>query len=129
VARRASFSSAELEYLQAERRFGRLATVDTTGQPHVVPVGWWRYNAELGTIDIKGRDLAASKKFRNAGTNPKVAFVVDDMASIDPWRPRAVMIQGRAATLDPATGSDAEGSEAVIRISPENIVSWGLRSS
>ncbi|HEX9122614.1 MAG TPA: PPOX class F420-dependent oxidoreductase [Actinomycetota bacterium] len=81
----ATFSPAEIEYLTSGRRFGRIATVDAAGQPHVVPVGLWRYNAELGTIDVSGHGLAASKKFRNVLANPKVAFVVDDMASIDPW--------------------------------------------
>src|SRR6266542_1235601 len=119
----ASFSPAELDYLMGERRFGRVATVDAAGQPHVVPVGWWRYNPELGTIDITGHNLPASKKFRNVRANPKVAFVVDDMASIDPWRPRAVMIQGRAEAVE--VQGDAE-TDAVIRILPAKIVSWGL---
>ncbi len=73
-----SFSAAELDYLLGERRLGRLATADATGQPHVVPVGW-RYNPELGTIDISGRNFAATKKFRNVRENPKAAFVVDDI--------------------------------------------------
>jgi PPOX class F420-dependent enzyme/OxyR family protein len=115
-----SFSEAELEYLQGERRLGRLATVDAAGQPHVVPVGW-RYKAELRTIDVEGRDVSATKKFRNARANPKVAFVVDDLASIDPWRPRSVMIQGHAEAVEGSNGPDA-----LIRITPKKIVSWGL---
>ncbi len=39
------FSDAELEYLNGDRRLGRLATVGKDGTPHVVPVGW-SYNAE-----------------------------------------------------------------------------------
>jgi pyridoxamine 5'-phosphate oxidase family protein len=74
----ASFSDAELAYLLGERHLGRLATTDATGQPHVVPVGW-RYNSALGTIDVSGRNFAATKKFRNARPNPKAAFVVDDV--------------------------------------------------
>jgi pyridoxamine 5'-phosphate oxidase family protein len=49
----ASFSAAERAHLEGERRLGRLATADSSGLPHVVPVGW-RYNPELGTIDITG---------------------------------------------------------------------------
>ena|SRR5215813_8911112 len=116
----AAFSAAETAYLTAERRLGRLATADATGLPHVVPVGW-RYNPELGTIDISGRNFAASRKYRNVQVNPKAAFVVDDLASVNPWRPRSVMVQGRAAAID-ADG----GGEAMIRIFPEKIVSWGL---
>ncbi len=36
------FTPAEIEYLR-EGRLGRLATVDGSGRPHVVPVGF-RYN-------------------------------------------------------------------------------------
>jgi pyridoxamine 5'-phosphate oxidase family protein len=114
-----SFSPAEVDYLTSERRLGRLATVDAAGMPHVVPVGW-RYNEQLGTIDISGREFAASRKFRNVQATAKAAFVVDDMASVNPWRPRAVMVRGRAEALVDAPG------EALIRIQPDNIVSWGL---
>jgi PPOX class F420-dependent enzyme/OxyR family protein len=116
-----TFSPAEVAYL-GERRIGRLATVDGTGQPHVVPVGMWRLNTELGVLDVTGRAFSATKKFRNVEANPTAAFVVDDMASTDPWRPRAVMIQGTAAAIRDA----GEGGEAVIRIKPDRIVSWGL---
>ena len=50
------FSDAELTYL-AKGKLGRLATIDSAGMPHVVPLGW-RYNPELDTIDIGGRDFA-----------------------------------------------------------------------
>jgi PPOX class F420-dependent enzyme/OxyR family protein len=120
---RTSLSPDELEYLNptGERRLGRLATVQPDGLPHVVPV-LWRYNADLGTIDISGRNFAATKKFRNVAANPKVAFIVDDV--LPPWRPRSVMIQGSAEALE-ASGS----GEALIRITPRNVVSWGLGSA
>ena len=119
-----SFSAAELDYLLGERRLGRLATADATGQPHVVPVGW-RYNPELGTIDISGRNFAATKKFRNIQVNQKAAFVVDDV--LPPWRPRSVMVQGRVQALEAPASAGA--GRAMIRIIPEKIVSWGLEAS
>ncbi len=124
----ASFSAAELDYLLGERRLGRLATVDATGQPHVVPVGW-RYNPETGTIDISGRNFAATKKFRNVKSNTKAAFLVDDV--LPPWRPRSVMVQGQAEALEASVsaGSGGEDSGAMIRITPDKIVSWGLEAS
>lgn len=124
-----TFSAAEIEYLTSGRRFGRIATVDTTGQPHVVPVGWWRYNAGLGTIDVFGHGLAASKKFRNVRANPKVAFVVDDMASVDPWHPRAVMVQGRGEAIEGEESSFEGAEDAVIRIVPTSVVCWGLEGA
>jgi pyridoxamine 5'-phosphate oxidase family protein len=123
---RTSLRPEELEYLTGgrqpgERRLGRLATVQRDGLPHVVPVGW-RYNPDLGTIDISGRNFAATKKFRNVAANPKVAFIVDDV--LPPWRPRSVMIQGTAEALE---GPDS--GEAFIRITPQNVISWGLGSA
>ena len=112
------FSEAELGYL-AEGKLGRLATVNSAGQPHNVPVGW-RYNAELDTIDISGRDFEASAKYRHVQANPKVAFVVDDV--LPPWRPRCVTILGTGETL-PAAGPD-EG--ALIRITAVRVISWGV---
>jgi pyridoxamine 5'-phosphate oxidase family protein len=55
------FSDAELIYL-AKGKLGRLATIDGAGMPHVVPLGW-RYNSELDTIDIGGRDFARPRSF------------------------------------------------------------------
>ena len=116
----ARFSEAELAYLLGERRLGRLATADASGQPHVVPVGW-SYNAELGTIDVSGRRFAATRKYRNARANPRAAFVVDDV--LPPWHPRCVTVQGVAETVEAPAGG-----EALLRIHPRSIVSWGLEA-
>ena len=116
------FSEQELAYL-ADKRLGRLATIDADGLPHVVPLGW-NYNPALDTIDVGGRDFAATKKFRNAKANPKVALVVDDV--LPPWRPRGVMVRGQAETLHQATNADGEPIGPIIRIHPSQILSWGL---
>ena len=50
------FTANELEYLR-QQRLGRLATVEASGAPHVVPVGF-RYNAETDTIDIGGHGIS-----------------------------------------------------------------------
>jgi pyridoxamine 5'-phosphate oxidase family protein len=116
------FSDAELGYL-AEKRLGRLATIDAGGLPHVVPLGW-SYNPALDTIDIGGRDFAATRKFRNVRANPKVALVIDDV--LPPWRPRCVMVRGEAEAL--AEAADARGGHLgpIIRIHPVQVISWGL---
>jgi pyridoxamine 5'-phosphate oxidase family protein len=71
--------------------------------------------------------LAASKKFRDARANPHVAFVVDDLASVDPWRPRAIEIRGLAEAF-PAGGEDLGPGfgPAWLRITPTRIVAWGI---
>lgn len=88
------FKPHEIGYLQVAE-LGRLATVQPNGNPQVSPVGF-TYNEDLQTIDIRGYRLARSQKFRNVATNDKVAFVVDDVASRDPWRVRCLEIRGTA---------------------------------
>lgn len=116
------FSPAELEYLQGERRLGRLGTADESGRPHVTPVGMWIYNQKLGTIDVTGHGFAETRKYRNVEANPQASLVVDDIASFNPFRPRAVIAEGPAEAI--AAGED--GLEALIRITPEKVISWGL---
>ena len=81
-----AFTEAELEYLSTQR-LGRLATVQPDGTLQVSPVGF-HHNAELDTIDIGGYNMAASRKFRNVADNGRVAFVIDDVPSVDPWQVR-----------------------------------------
>ena len=111
------FTETELQYLRGGRQLGRLATVGADGTPHVVPVGWI-YNAARETIDIGGRDLAKTKKFRDVTGTGRAAIVIDDLESVDPWRPRGVEVRGRAEALPLPT--------PLIRIHPERIVTWGL---
>ncbi len=119
VASESVFTQAELAYLTGGRRLGRLATVGADGTPHVVPVGWI-YNAARETIDVGGYELEGSKKFRDVARNGRAAIVIDDLASTDPWRPRAIEVRGRAEAIALPT--------PLIRIHPERIVSWGLES-
>jgi pyridoxamine 5'-phosphate oxidase family protein len=116
----ATLSPLEAAYLSGEPRLGRLATVDAEGQPHVVPVGWG-YDEATGTFTISGRDLPATRKFRNVLVHPRAALVVDDV--LPPWRARGVLVQGPAQAL---TADDAPEGRAVIRLIPTKVTSWGL---
>ncbi|MGW4062180.1 PPOX class F420-dependent oxidoreductase [Amycolatopsis sp. NPDC004747] len=104
---------------------GRLATVDRHGAPQNNPVTF-RYNAELGTIDIGGHSLGASRKFRNLAGNDQVAFVVDDIASYQPWRVRCLEIRGRAETITGAEPLRPGFSPELIRIHPDRVIGFGL---
>jgi pyridoxamine 5'-phosphate oxidase family protein len=118
-----NFTPAEIEYLNSQR-LGRLATVNSEGEPHVVPVGF-RYNPALDTIDIGGRNIAQTRKFRDAARYGRVAFVVDDV--LPPWKPRGIEIRGRAEVL-PSGGQEIVASFApdLIRVHPTRIIGWGL---
>ena len=111
-----AFSEAQAEYL-AENFIGRVATASRSGEPHVVPVG---YEFDGSTIAFGGWNLTKSLKFKNLMANNRVAFVVDDVVSTDPWKVRGVEIRGRAETVA------GKNDVTMIRIIPLNIRSWGL---
>jgi pyridoxamine 5'-phosphate oxidase family protein len=122
-------TTTEREYLASCRR-GCLATIGPDGGPDVVPVSY-RLNAD-GTIDIGGPRMGESRKFRNAAARPRVAFVVDDTVPDGPgaFRPgvgRGLELRGTAEALrgvqPPGFGAGLF-SEEVIRIHPEQCVSW-----
>lgn len=120
----AAFRDVEYGYLR-HQRLGRLATIGPDGGPQVRPVGFFP-DREAGTIDIGGHDLVRTQKWRNVARNPQVAFVVDDLASIDPWRPRGVEVRGRAELL-PGVGAPAPGvGDDRIRIHVDRVLAWGL---
>jgi pyridoxamine 5'-phosphate oxidase family protein len=59
--------------------------------------------------------------------DPRVALVVDNLESVDPWRPRGIEIRGTAealsyggAVLGPGFGPE------LIRIYPRRIAAWGM---
>lgn len=118
-----AFTPAEIEYLRGQQ-LGRLATVNESGEPHVVPVGF-RYNAEFDAIDIGGHSIGKSKKFRDAAKTGRAAFVVDDV--LPPWQARGVEVRGRAEAFSEGGEEVNSGFEAeLIRIVPGRIVGWGI---
>jgi pyridoxamine 5'-phosphate oxidase family protein len=121
------FSEKEIEYLTGQR-LGRLATVTPGGRAHVVPTGF-RLDDSRTAIEISGHNLAARRPayLRNIEANPWVAFVVDDLAAVQPWTPRGVTIRGRAEIHAEGGQRLRPGFDAMlIRITPTRITSWGI---
>lgn len=119
------FTEAELAFLR-EHRLGRLATANAAGQPHVVPTSF-RHNPETDTIDVGGHGVSQSKKWRDVAENGLAAFVVDDLVSVDPWRPRGIEVRGVAELAKQGGEEFGLGfAPEVIRIHPRRIVSWGI---
>lgn len=120
------FTPEEIEYLTSQR-IGRLATIQPNGSLQNNPVVYW-YNSAADTIDIGGRALATTQKFKNIAANGKVSFVIDEVVSRRPWRVRGIEIRGRAeALLDQPVPPELEFlSPELIRIHPERLFTWGL---
>ncbi len=124
--KQSSLTAAEIAYLQSQR-MARIATVGSNGQPHVVPVAF-RYNSDTGTIDIGGHNgFAKRKKWRDVKSNPKVAVVIDDIVSVNPWKVRGLEIRGEAEMLMTGGQSIVPGFDPeMFRIKPKQVISWGI---
>jgi pyridoxamine 5'-phosphate oxidase family protein len=118
-------TNAQIAYL-ASQRLCRLATAGADGRPHVVPTSF-KYNSDLGSVDLGGHHVATTKKYRDVQANGWAAIVVDDLVSVDPWTPRMLEIRGRAEAI--ATGGSHLGpgfGGAFIRLHPEKVNSFGI---
>lgn len=118
------FSEPELAFLSSQS-VGRLATVQPNGTIQVNPVGF-AFNADLDTFDIRGFRISTSRKFLNVAANGRAAFVVDDVPSSDPLRVRCLEIRGFAEAITAAVQTQEELDDALIRIHPERIISFGI---
>lgn len=118
-----TFKPHEIAFMRSAD-LGRLATVQRDGTPQNSPVGF-TFNEDLGTIDIAGFRMSKSQKYRNIAHHSAVAFVVDDIASRDPWRVRCLEIRGTAEQAQIAHG-DGHLDAAIIRITPRRIISFGI---
>lgn len=122
-----SFTHKELDYLKSQS-LGRLATVNPKGEPQNAPVAF-RYNPDSDTIEIGGRFMSQSQKYRNVLQNNHVAFVVDDVQP-NPRKVRGVEIRGTAESVAEGGkeifGEGYDADPTIIRITPTQIISWGL---
>lgn len=143
MAKRTTMTESEVAFIQAQR-VARLATADTEGNPHVIPVCYAFDGERFYTpLDEKPKRVSESRlrRVRNIETRPEVALVID--LYDDDWsRLGYVLIQGRAELLQPEHALHGRAllllreryaqyrtmaleKYAVIAITPGHIVSWG----
>jgi pyridoxamine 5'-phosphate oxidase family protein len=124
-----TLTEAEQRFLSSQRH-GRLATIAPDGTPQVKPVGF-SYNAELGTIDITGFNMAGSAKYRNIKTNPDVAFVADDVPAPQEGAAGVRFLEIRGAAEPVVVPSVADGHLAaqIIRIRPRRVIGFNIDPS
>jgi pyridoxamine 5'-phosphate oxidase family protein len=117
------FSEKEREYLLSQR-LARLATVSPTGQCDADAVG---FTLEGNDFVIGGHNLPATRKFKNvAAGGDKVSLIVDDLESIDPWRPRGIKIHGDAS-IESRDGRFGPGEHIIVRT--RTSWSWGIEEA
>jgi pyridoxamine 5'-phosphate oxidase family protein len=118
-----SFTDEEISYLRSQP-IARLATIGPEAQPDVVPVGI-EFDGTVFWVGGPGESVLRTRKFRNiqAGRH-KVALVVDDLVSFDPFIARGIRIYGYATGPVERIGMVGPGS--YLRITPSMSWSWNM---
>jgi pyridoxamine 5'-phosphate oxidase family protein len=118
-----SFTDEEIAYLKSQP-IARVATVGADGQPDVVPLAF-EFDGTYFWVGGSGPSVLHTRKFRNirAG-NVKVALVVDDLVSLDPFIARSIRVYGDAEQPIERTGMVGPGT--YMRITPTVSWSWNM---
>ena len=117
------FSEAEVDYLKTQR-LARIATASRRGTPEVSPVGF-EFDGRYFWVGSHSPEIfPRTRRYRNiTGGNERVSLVVDDLASVNPWRPRGIKVSGKAEIMD---HDGIFGKGRYIRITPRVTSSWGI---
>ena len=111
-----AFTEDEAAYLKSQPLL-RIATVGPDGQPDVTPVS---FEFDGTYFYLGGWAPERTRRFRNVTAgNTKVALVVDDLVSVDPWSPRFLRVYGTAELVE---REGRFGLARYMRITPE--ISW-----
>jgi pyridoxamine 5'-phosphate oxidase family protein len=118
-----SFTDEEMVYLRSQP-IARLATLGSDEQPDVVPLAF-EFDGTFFWVGGSGRTVLDTRKFRNVRAgNQRVALVVDDMISFDPFIVRSIRVYGRAEAPFERVGMVGPG--IYMRITPTISWSWNM---
>jgi len=110
------FTEKEIAYIHSQHLV-RLATVSSSGQTDVAPVGF-RFDGK--TFFVTGFDITKTFKYKNVKAgNDKVSLVIDDLVSVQPWVARGIKIHGTAEIVE-------RDGRASLVIHPKRLWSWGV---
>jgi pyridoxamine 5'-phosphate oxidase family protein len=113
------FSQSELDYIRSQA-LARIGTASPAGRPDVAVVGF-DFDGEF--FYVSGRANEATRKYRNTRENPVASLVIDDLASVKPWRPRGIKLFG---PVDFVQHKGYAGEKEYLRLKPSRKYSWGL---
>ena len=115
-----AFTEEEVAYLKSQP-LARIATVAQGGQPDVAPVG---FEFDGTYFWVGGHAPERTRKFLNVQAGQaKVALVIDDLVSTNPWTPRGLRVYGTAELVQ---RSGQFGPGTYMRITPDVSWSWNL---
>ena len=121
-----SFTNEETAYMRSQP-IARLATLGPDGhQPDAVPVAF-EFDGTCFWVG-GGPSVLGTRKVRNVRAgNRKVALVIDDLVSLDPFVARSVRIYGLAEP--PVERVGMVGPGWYMRITPTVSWSWNLEGN
>ena len=117
------FSEAETNYLKSQR-LARIASASARGTPEVSPVGF-EFDGKYFWIGSHSQEIFfRTKRYRNiASGNRRVSIVIDELASVTPWKPRGIKVSGTAEVME---HDGIFGHGKYFRVTPRVTVSWGI---
>ena len=118
------YSEPEIQYLKSQR-LARIATADRQGKPDVSPVAF-EFDGMHFFIGSHSQDIFLStRKYKNVKEgNKEVALVIDDLESIQPWKPRGMKINGTAEVIE---HNGMFGPGKYLKITPSVSRSWRIK--
>ena len=120
------FNKDELKYLKSQY-LARIATATADGKPNVAPVGFEFDGKYFYVGSVNQKILHNTPKYRNVKKGNKwVAMTIDDLVSVDPWKPRGIRVNGIA---DIVVRKGEFGKGEYVRIKPKLTWSWGIGKS
>ena len=118
-----SFTDEEIAYMRSQP-IARVATLSAGGQPDVVPLAF-EFDGSCFWVGGVGEAVLNTRKFRNVrGGNRKVALVVDDLVSLQPFVARSIRVYGVAE--EPVERVGLVGPGLYMRIRPTVSWSWNM---
>ncbi|HEX3811333.1 MAG TPA: PPOX class F420-dependent oxidoreductase [Mycobacteriales bacterium] len=118
-----SFTDEEIAYLRSQP-IARVATLGAADQPDVVPLAF-EFDGTYFWVGGSGASVAHTRKFRNVQAgHRKVALVVDDMVSFNPFIVRSIRVYGEAEPPIERVGMVGPGLYS--RITPTVSWSWNM---
>ena len=116
-------SQAEVDYLKTQR-LARVASASKKGVPEVSPVGF-EFDGKYFWVGSHSQEIFPNtRRYKNITSgNARVSIVVDDLVSVDPWKPRGIKVSGTAEVME---HNGIFGKGKYIRIAPKVSISWGI---
>lgn len=117
------YSEPETQYLKSQQ-LARIATVSSKGKPDVSPVAF-KFDVSYFFVGSHSQEIfLTTRKYKNVRDgNKQIALSIDDLESVQPWKPRGIKLNGIAEIVE-HNGMFGPGKN--LQIIPIVSWSWGI---